>query len=122
LKDLELRGAGNILGAEQSGFVHAVGLETYTRLLEDTVRRLREAPKDSFPPPEVSLEGAAYLPDSYVAGPAQKLHLYRRLSRMEHPEQVAALRAELRDRFGPPPDEVERLLAGATLRLLGARL
>src|SRR5690606_27558116 len=49
-------------------------------------------------------------------------HLYRRLSRMEHPEQVTALRAELRDRFGPPPDEVERLLAGATLRLLGARL
>ncbi|HEX7088804.1 MAG TPA: transcription-repair coupling factor [Longimicrobiales bacterium] len=122
LKDLELRGAGNILGAEQSGFVHAVGLETYTRLLEDTVRRLREAPKDAFPPPEVSLEGAAYLPDSYVADPAQKLHLYRRLSRMEQPEQVAALRAELRDRFGPPPDEVERLLAGATLRLLGTRL
>ena len=122
LKDLELRGAGNILGAEQSGFVHAVGLETYTRLLEDTVRRLREAPKESYPAPEVSLEGAAYLPDSYVADPAQKLHLYRRLSRMERPEEVAALRAELRDRFGPPPDEVERLLAGATLRLLGARL
>jgi len=122
LKDLELRGAGNILGAEQSGFVHAVGLETYTRLLEDTVRRLREQPRETFPAPEVSLEGAAYLPDAYVPDSAQKLHLYRRLSRMERPEEVEGLRAELRDRFGPPPEEVERLLAGAALRLLGARL
>src|SRR5690606_19795167 len=122
LKDLELRGAGNILGAEQSGFVHAVGLETYTRLLEDTVRRLREQPRETFPAPEVSLEGAAYLPDAYVPDSAQKLHLYRRLSRMEPPEEVEGLRAELRDRFGPPPEEVERLLAGAALRLLGARL
>jgi len=122
LKDLELRGAGNILGPEQSGFVHAVGLETYTRLLEDTVRRLREQPRETYAAPEVSLEGAAYLPDTYVPDAAQKLHLYRRLSRMERPEEVEGLRAELRDRFGPPPEEVQRLLANAQLRLLGARL
>src|SRR5690606_24847830 len=122
LKDLELRGAGNILGAEQSGFVHAVDLETYTRLLEDTVRRLREEPRETFPAPEISLEGAAYLPDAYVPDAAQKLHLYRRLSRMERPEEVAGLRAELRDRFGPPPEAVQRVLAAAALPLLGARL
>jgi transcription-repair coupling factor (superfamily II helicase) len=124
LKDLELRGAGNILGSEQSGFVHAVGLETYTRLLEDTIRRLRneKSGEEAYPVPEVSLEGAAYLPDEYVPEPSQKLHLYRRLSRLEDPRQVVALRAELRDRFGPPPPEVERLLATVALRLLGARL
>jgi transcription-repair coupling factor (superfamily II helicase) len=123
LKDLELRGAGNILGAEQSGFVHAVGIETYTRLLEDTIRRMRgEEDTDTFPDPEISLEGAAYLPDSYIPESSQKLHLYRRLSRLERNEQVDALRDELRDRFGPPPPEVERLLTNAALRLLGAQL
>src|SRR5690606_19068806 len=123
LKDLELRGAGNILGAEQSGFVHAVGLDTYTRLLEETIRRLRgQAETDRYPPPEVSIEGGAYLPDSYVPEPAQKLHLYRRLSRVESTAEVTAIREELRDRFGPLPPEVQRLLDAAALRLLGARL
>lgn len=123
LKDLELRGAGNILGAEQSGFVHAVGLETYTRLLERTIRRLRDGENGgTHPPPEVAVQGTAYLPDGYVAEPSQKLHLYRRLSRLEHMPELDALRAELRDRFGPPPPQVERLLASAALRLLGAEL
>ncbi|HEX9108185.1 MAG TPA: transcription-repair coupling factor [Longimicrobiales bacterium] len=122
LKDLELRGAGNILGSEQSGFVHAVGLDTYTRLLEDTIARLKGEKKELWPPPEVSMDGAAYLPDSYVPEGSQKLHLYRRISRMETPQQVTALRAELRDRFGPLPPEVARLLDAAALRLLGARL
>src|SRR5690606_33044963 len=123
LKDLELRGAGNLLGEEQSGFVHAVGLDTYTRLLEQTIRRLKDGGEaERFPPPEISIEGAAFLPDAYVPDPAQKLHLYRRLSRLERLAEVEALRAELRDRFGPPPPEVERLLAGAALRLLGAEL
>ncbi|MEJ2215075.1 MAG: transcription-repair coupling factor [Gemmatimonadota bacterium] len=123
LKDLELRGAGNLLGAEQSGFVHAVGVDTYTRLLEQTVRRLKgqERP-ERFPPPDVALDGAAYLPDSYVPEASQKLHLYRRLSRMEQPADIQALRAELADRFGPPPPEVDRLLSAAELRLLGRTL
>jgi transcription-repair coupling factor (superfamily II helicase) len=123
LKDLEHRGAGNILGAAQSGFVHAVGLETYTRLLESTIQRMRGEEKgESFPDPEISLEGTAYLPDEYIPEASQKLHLYRRLSRLDEIETVEALRAELRDRFGPPPVEVERLLANAALRLLGAKL
>jgi len=122
LKDLELRGAGNILGSEQSGFVHAVGLDTYTRLLEDTIARLKGEKKDLWPAPEVSMEGAAFLPDAYVPEGSQKLHLYRRISRMETIQQVTALRAELRDRFGPLPQEVGRLLDAAALRLLGGRL
>jgi transcription-repair coupling factor (superfamily II helicase) len=123
MKDLELRGAGNILGADQSGFVHVIGLDTYTRLLEQTIRRLRgEADAAEQPPPEVGLDGAAYLPDEYVPESSQKLHLYRRLSRMEEPAEVAALGRELRDRFGPPPPEVQRLLASTALRLHGARL
>jgi transcription-repair coupling factor (superfamily II helicase) len=123
LKDLELRGAGNILGGAQSGFVHAVGLDTYTRLLEETIRRLKEdRTAERHPPTEVNVHGAAFLPDSYIADPAQKLSLYRRLSRTETLTEVRALSAEVRDRFGPPPPEVQRLLSAAILRLLGTQL
>ncbi|HUE77855.1 MAG TPA: transcription-repair coupling factor [Longimicrobiales bacterium] len=124
MKDLEMRGAGNILGADQSGFVHAVGLDTYTRLLARTVARLRgdAAEADGYGAPDVGMDGPAYLPDGYMADSAQKLHLYRRLSRAEKVEEVVALRAEVQDRFGPPPPEVDRLLAAARLRLLGQLL
>jgi transcription-repair coupling factor (superfamily II helicase) len=119
MKDLELRGAGNLLGAEQSGFVAAIGVDTYTRLLEDTIKRMRGDGGAEREPADVTLEGAAYLPDGYIADGAQKLHLYRRLSRVERPAEVLALHAEIRDRYGPPPPEVERLLLTARLRLLG---
>lgn len=123
LRDLELRGAGNILGPEQSGFAHAVGLDTYLRLLEKTIRRLRDGKEgEEYPDPEVSLSGPAYLPDTYVSDSGQKLHLYRRLSKLRHVAEVDALRRELADRFGPPPPEAERLLAATTLRLLGKRI
>jgi transcription-repair coupling factor (superfamily II helicase) len=123
LKDLELRGAGNILGAEQSGFVHAVGLDTYLRLLEETIRTLKGAGKGS---PrglcDVSVDGTALIPDGYVPDEAQKLHFYRRLAREEKVEELDAVRRELRDRYGPVPDEVDTLLATAQLRLLGGAL
>jgi transcription-repair coupling factor (superfamily II helicase) len=123
LKDLELRGAGNILGGAQSGFVHAVGLDTYTRLLEETIRRLKEdKTTERHPPTEVNIQGAAFLPDDYIADPAQKLSLYRRLSKLETLAEVRALAAELRDRYGKSPPEVERLIAAASLRLLGTQL
>jgi transcription-repair coupling factor (superfamily II helicase) len=106
MKDLELRGAGNLLGAEQSGFVTAIGLDTYTRLLEDTIRRMKDGDQPAREPADVTMEGAAYLPDEYIADPAQKLHLYRRLSRLESAAEIVALHAEIRDRYGPPPAEV----------------
>jgi transcription-repair coupling factor (superfamily II helicase) len=119
MKDLELRGAGNLLGAEQSGFVTAIGLDTYTRLLEETIRRMKDGDQPAREPADVTMEGAAYLPDEYIADPAQKLHLYRRLSRIESAAEIVALHAEIRDRYGPPPTEVTRLLTAARLRLTG---
>jgi transcription-repair coupling factor (superfamily II helicase) len=122
MKDLELRGAGNLLGAEQSGFVTMVGLDTYTRLLEDTIKRMKGDVSDQLDPTDVTVEGAAYLPDEYITDSAQKLHLYRRLSRLERAPDAVALHAEIRDRYGPPPAEVNRLLSAARLRLLGTAL
>jgi transcription-repair coupling factor (superfamily II helicase) len=124
LRDLELRGAGNLLGADQSGFAHTVGIDAYLRLLETTVERLRreEEGGDEHPEPDVSLAGSAFLPEGYVSDPGQKLHLYRRLSKIRSRSEVAELRIELADRFGDVPAEVDRLLDAAVLRLLGGCL
>jgi transcription-repair coupling factor (superfamily II helicase) len=124
LRDLELRGAGNLLGADQSGFAHVVGIDAYLRLLEKTVQRLQkeEAGEVEHPESEISLAGSAYVPESYIPDASQKLHLYRRLSRIRRHQEVEEMRAELGDRFGELPAEVERLLDAATLRLLGKTL
>jgi transcription-repair coupling factor (superfamily II helicase) len=123
LRDLELRGAGNLLGADQSGFAHAVGLDTYLRLLEKTVERLRKGPQEvTHPEPEINLSASAFFPDSYISDSGQKLHLYRRLSKVQSPGEVEEIRSELKDRFGPVPLEAKALLDGTTLRLLGRGL
>ncbi len=123
LKDLELRGAGNILGAEQSGFALSVGVEVYLRMLEDAVRSLKgEARGVALMPPEVLLDRPALLPDAYVADDAAKLDLYRRLARGQTTGDIESLREEMADRFGPLPAEAEALVAVTHLRVIGARL
>jgi transcription-repair coupling factor (superfamily II helicase) len=123
LKDLELRGAGNLLGPEQSGFVQAVGFDLYLRMLDETVKRLMRgdgAPK--VVPAEVSMDTPTYLPDDYVPLQEAKLDVYRRLTTLSEAAEVDALRDELRDRFGPLPPPAQAFLAAAKLRVLGAQL
>jgi transcription-repair coupling factor (superfamily II helicase) len=122
LRDLELRGAGNLLGAEQSGHAQAVGFETYLRWLEEEVAAVKESGDGGRPgpAPEVVLDAPAYLPDGYVGDHASKLEVYRRLARLDRPGEIAPVREELRDRFGPLPPEAERLLLVTELRALGA--
>ncbi|MGH7721034.1 MAG: transcription-repair coupling factor [Gemmatimonadaceae bacterium] len=123
LKDLELRGAGNLLGPEQSGFVQAVGFDLYLRMLDETVSRLVKgdgAPK--LVPADVSMDTPAYLPDEYILIQEAKLDIYRRLSQLTEPGDVEALREELRDRFGPLPPPAESFFATALLRIIGGRL
>ena len=122
LRDLELRGAGNLLGADQSGFAQQMGLDAYMRLLRKTVKRIEQGEDIlDWPDPDVSLEGAAYLPDGYIPDSSQKLHLYRRLSRAGGRTEIEGLADELKDRYGPIPAEVVRLLDTAKLRVLGRR-
>jgi transcription-repair coupling factor (superfamily II helicase) len=122
LSDLEIRGAGNILGAEQHGHVAAVGFDLYTRLLAEAV----EEQKAEFegrpaliehPGATVDLPVDAHLPDDYVPETSQKLELYRRLGRVRTAGELASFRQELADRFGPLPNPVLRLLEVVELRM-----
>ncbi len=123
LKDLEQRGAGNLLGQQQSGHAHAVGFDLYLRWLEETVEALRGADQRQIEvPPEVVLDIPAHLPDSYLPDDAIKLEIYRRLARAGSSDEIRELRDELRERFGPPPAEARTLLDLARIRALGARL
>ena len=122
LSDLEIRGAGNILGGEQSGHMAAVGFDLYSRLLADAVEEVkarRELREPVLAPPQAVLDLPidAHLPDDYVADEAQKLELYRRLARARTPADLAAFRQEAIDRFGPLPPPVVRLVEVAELRL-----
>ncbi len=123
LKDLELRGAGNLLGAEQSGHAQAVGFDLYMRWLEETVRALRgQGTVEQPAPPDVVLDRPAQLPDGYVPDDDVKLDLYRRLARAGESGEIDGLRDELRERFGPLPETAENLLDMARLRVMGAAL
>ncbi|HTK41021.1 MAG TPA: transcription-repair coupling factor [Gemmatimonadales bacterium] len=123
LKDLELRGAGNLLGSEQSGHAQAVGFDLYLRWLEETVRALRgQGGVDQPLPPDVVLDRPAHLPDGYVPDDDVKLDLYRRLARSGSSGDIDGLRDEMRERFGPLPTEAETLLDMARLRVTGGVL
>jgi transcription-repair coupling factor (superfamily II helicase) len=122
LADLEIRGAGNILGGEQSGHMAAVGFDLYSRLLAEAVEEAKARREDRVPVREapqtvVDLPVDAHLPDDYVPDEAQKLELYRRLARTRSSGDVAAFRQEVTDRYGPMPAPVLRLVEVAELRL-----
>ncbi|MDQ3244599.1 MAG: DEAD/DEAH box helicase, partial [Gemmatimonadota bacterium] len=122
LKDLELRGAGNLLGPEQSGFVQAVGFDMYLRMLDEAVKRMmRGDTSPKFQPSDVSVDLPSYLPDEYVTSQDAKLDIYRRLTHLTDGSEIDALRAEVRDRFGPLPEPASTFFAVALLRVLGGR-
>jgi len=115
--DLELRGAGNLLGGEQSGHIQAVGLDLYVKLLEETILELKgEAPREA-PRATLNLRVDLRLPAEYVPEAHQRLSLYKRVSQLRDAPEIARLREEIRDRYGPPPPAVDGLLAFAGLRL-----
>jgi transcription-repair coupling factor (superfamily II helicase) len=126
MRDLEIRGAGNLLGAEQSGHIGAVGFDLYVRLLSDAVARLKAlragqpapVPATQQPPLTIDLPFTAHLPESYVGDLNLRLALYQRLAAVETLDEADALAVELRDRFGPPPPAAENLLFAVRVRAL----
>jgi transcription-repair coupling factor (superfamily II helicase) len=121
MRDLEIRGAGNILGAEQSGHIAAIGYELYCQLLENAVRALKHQPPKVAVEVNVDLPWPAFLPRDYVPGQKLRIEVYRRLARLRDPAKLNDFRQELRDRYGPPPDPVEWLLRTTEIRLLCVR-
>lgn len=118
MRDLEIRGCGNILGAEQSGNIASVGYETYKDLIAEAVSEHQGQPirKRNLPPFDMQID--TFIPDAYVPTAQQKMTLYRRIASVQSPEEVDELRAELKDRFGPPPAPVRRLLDVMQVRAL----
>jgi len=110
LRDLEIRGAGNLLGAQQHGHIAAVGFDLYSKLLAEAVAELKGEPAAATIEPVISVNTEGFLPEDYVPEVNQRLAFYKRLAGASGDDAVADLRAELADRFGPPPHEVEQLL------------
>jgi transcription-repair coupling factor (superfamily II helicase) len=117
LRDLELRGAGNILGAEQHGFVAAVGFDLYAQMLEESVRELRGERAVPTTRCSVEIRVDAYLPDAYIGDARVKLDFYKKINAAATRDDVAAAEVELRDRYGPYPPEVGHLLRLARIRI-----
>jgi transcription-repair coupling factor (superfamily II helicase) len=117
MRDLEIRGAGNILGTQQSGHIATVGYEMYCALLERAVRQLKQLPPRESVDVNIDLPGEAYLPRGYVPDMRAKIDLYRRLARLTSEAAVDDLAGELSDRFGSPPEVVQHLLELARLRI-----
>ena len=115
--DLELRGAGNLLGGQQSGHIQAVGLDLYVKLLEQAILELRGEPPREAARAALHLRVEMRIPPAYVPETHQRLSIYKRVSQARKEDEIAPLRAELRDRYGPPPPEVEGLLRYAALRV-----
>ena len=117
-RDLEIRGAGNLLGGEQSGHIGSVGIETYLKLLEETVRELRGEVVEEAPSVALDLPVPMSIPQDYVDDANLRMELYRKIA--DEPERE--MMSELKDRFGPPPPAVETLVEVAALKRLAESL
>jgi len=122
--DLDLRGAGNLLGEEQSGHIKEVGYELYQQMVQDAIERLKagvEEPAQEMWSPTISLGAPVTIPEGYIPDLTTRLALYRRLSALEEDVDIDAMAAEIVDRFGPPPEEVALLLKLVTIKALCRR-
>jgi len=120
--DLEIRGAGDLLGTEQSGHMAAVGFETYMEMLEETVEEMRGNVREIEVDPEIRLPVTARLPEDYVPDVGQRLVLYKRLSSAHEDGEVDRIRDEILDRYGPMPGETENLLRVIRIKMTARRL
>src|SRR5574344_118749 len=118
MKDMEIRGAGNLLGKDQSGDVYAVGFEMYLQLLNSAIEKLTT--ENWHAPDEVLLEldYTGFIPDNYISSPETKMEIYKKIASIQKQDEIESVYAELYDRFGPVPDEVNSLLNLAKIKLL----
>jgi len=125
MRDLEIRGSGNVFGTEQSGHVSNIGYHLYTKILKETLEMLKEIKGDQsvvFPPPELNIDMEMQIPSSYVENTAERIASYRRIAEAESTENIIEIREELRDRFGILPQPTVDLLEAALIKNIGQSL
>lgn len=123
MKDMEVRGAGNLLGAEQSGDIYSVGFDLYLKLLEDAIRKLTEGSRDDeLRESYLELEYSGFIPDGYISDESAKMDIYKKIAAVENDEDLERLHYELHDRYGPLPDEVHSLVSIAEIRIICKKL
>ena len=122
MKDMEIRGAGNLLGREQSGDIYSVGFDLYVKLLEEAVKRLEESDYEEETETLLELEYSGFIPDSYIDSPQSKMEVYKMIAAIRDKDDLERSWAELLDRFGPLPDEAASLLSLAEIRIICRRL
>jgi transcription-repair coupling factor (superfamily II helicase) len=122
MKDLEMRGAGSLLGAEQSGHIHAVGFDMYVEMLENAVAELKGMEVKEEIEPSITLKVAALIPESYIEDMTVRLSVYRRIANAKKREDLEDMESEMKDRFGGLPDEVGNLLEIMRLKIMARKL
>lgn len=122
MRDLEIRGAGNLLGAEQHGAMISVGFELYAEMLAEAIRELQGQPEETFFLPPVDVPVNVYIPPGYIADESQRIFFYKKMAAVRKMQDVDEIEKELRDRFGPLPEVVQNALWLLRLRLQAARI
>ncbi len=122
LKDLEIRGAGNILGREQHGDILTVGYDLYIRLLDEAIAEINQEAGEEALEVYLELEYSGYIPDTYIAEPMEKMEVYKKISAISSRDELDRTHSELEDRFGPLPDEVSSIFAIAEIRIICKKL
>ena len=122
LKDLEIRGAGNILGREQHGYILSVGYDLYLKMLDEAVASLSRDGREEAPEVYMELEYSGFIPDSYIPDAMEKMEVYKKIAAISTEEEFDRVYKDIEDRFGPIPDEVHSVLALAEIRIICRKL
>ena len=122
LKDLEIRGAGNILGREQHGYILSVGYDLYLKMLDEAVAALSRSDREEPPEVYMDLEYSGFIPDTYIPDAMEKMEVYKKIAGISTEEEFDRVYREIEDRFGPVPDEVHSVLALAEIRVICGKL
>ncbi|MDR2864931.1 MAG: transcription-repair coupling factor [Spirochaetaceae bacterium] len=118
MKDMEIRGAGNLLGREQSGDIYSVGFDMYLRLLDSAVQKLQNEDYESETETLLELEYSGFIPDSYIAGAQEKMEMYKKIASVRAKEELESVYSEMYERFGPPPPSAASLLSLAEIKII----
>ncbi|MDR1970428.1 MAG: transcription-repair coupling factor [Treponema sp.] len=118
MKDMEIRGAGNLLGREQSGDIYSVGFDLYLYLLDQAIKRLEDENYEGETETLLELEYSGFIPDTYIDSPQEKMEVYKKIASVREKDELERVYGEMLDRFGPLPDEAASLLALAEIRII----